>query len=154
VLVVGIQLEEFEKWLAMKAKADRGGAWQYFINNPEIINMAYAHSSKYMTDQSTEQKRIVEIGDFRTLLVNLFVVSILYTHFKRADSCSDCGDAFNNMLSILEFKLAVRTFCQVYGEQEVSDQQILADFQMLDVDKSGSITFEEVKNFILSHIFD
>lgn len=139
----GLRLHELEGWLSKKAKTD-GGPWKFFMNNPDIIAMAYNHSSKYMSDQFLAKKKIVEIADFRTLLVHLFVVSILYTHFKHADECQDCGDARNNMLSVLEFKLAIRTFCTAYGQDPLSDEQILTDFQLLDTDKSGSISFSEV----------
>lgn len=111
--------------------------------------MAHYHSSKYVVDKFLVKKKIVDIIEFRTLLVQLFVISILWIHFKKADSCSMCGDPFNDMLSFMEFKLAAKTFCAVYGHEELSEQQMRDDFQLLDVNKDGSISFAEVSVSLL-----
>lgn len=94
------------------------------------------------------KKKIVDVGEFRTFLVHLFVISILWVHFKRADEFQECGDAFNNQLSLLEFKLAIKTFCAAYGHEDLTDEQIQEDFQLLHQEgECGGVTFVEICDF-------
>jgi len=138
-----IRFNELKRWLTHKAKTE-GGPWKYFINNDEIFAMAHYHSSKFVVDKFLVKKKIVDIIEFRTLLVQLFVVSILWIHFRKADACSVCGDQYNNLLSFMEFKLATKTFTAVYGHEDLTDQQIRQDFALLDTNKDGSVSFAEV----------
>jgi len=143
-------LRDIEKWLASKGPVE---PWKHFLNNPEIVKYAHNFSSKYVKGHFVVKQKIVDIGEFRTFLVHLFVISILWIHFYKADEFQDFGDAFNNRLSLLEFKLAVLTFCASYEHEEIDDEQITADFALLcSGGNTAGVTFAEVCNFCCQFI--
>lgn len=152
VSFLAIRLQDLEKWIQEKA-ATEGGGWKHFIHNPQIYTMAHEHASKYMNANSKlflVKKKIVDLPQFRALLVQLFAISILWLHFKRADEFLMGNDAYNCLLNRVEFKLGVKSFCAGYGHEEISDEQLDEDFDVLDKDKSGNISFTEVCNLFCS----
>lgn len=135
--------------MAEKASTE-GGSWKYFVHNPQIYSLAHEHASKVVNTNDRlflVKKKIVDLTQFRSLLVQLFAISILWAHFKKADEFLMGGDAYNEKLNFLEFKVGVSSFCAAYGQEEIDDEQLQQDFQTLDVDKSGSISFKEVCTF-------
>lgn len=82
---------------------------------------------------------------FKQFLIHLFVLSILWVHFKSADEWNEGNDTGNERLNYDEFKLASRTFCSAQANEELSEDKIRSDFALLDVDKSGSVEFIEVR---------
>lgn len=89
----------------------------------------------------------MDINDFRALLIELFAVSVLWTHFKKADDWQSANrhDSYDGRLGIEECLLAVRTFCAAYGQEQLTDDQIRADFLALDMDGSGQLSLLEVR---------
>jgi len=125
--------------------ANEGGPWLHFMNHLEIIHLAHDISSKHTKKLLFGKRKIVDIAQFRAFLVHLFVISILFVHFKRADEYQECSDAFHNQLNLIEFKLAIMTFCAAYCHEEFNDAQIKADFDLLHADsKSEGVAFAEV----------
>jgi hypothetical protein len=90
----------------------------------------------------------VGINDFRSLLIQLFTVSIFWTHFKKADewqSGENFGnDAFNGKLDEAEFVMAAKSFCAAYGQEQLDAEQLKADFRALDVNSSGTVSMLEI----------
>ncbi|RYG94320.1 hypothetical protein EON65_57670 [archaeon] len=81
------------------------------------MKVAHAQSSKLA--KSSVIKRIVDVNDFRSLLIQLFAVSIFWTHFQKADECQtlDNGSSsFDGKLNQAEFIMAVHSFCNAYGQ--------------------------------------
>lgn len=147
LVVAGIRYEEFVAWLQARA-AKEGGAWRFFVSHPEIVAVAHLQSSRDRFNTTTFRKeRIVDINDFRALLIELFAVSVLWTHFKKADDWQSANrhDSYDGRLGIEECLLAVRTFCAAYGQEQLTDDQIRADFLALDTDGSGQLSLLEVR---------
>ncbi|RYH05942.1 EF-hand domain-containing protein [archaeon] len=137
-------------WLQKKSTAE-GGPWKFFISHPEIIAIAHLQAGKHVkTNKNTRKaEKIVDISDFRGLLIQLFAVSIFWAHFKKADewnSQEENRDAFNGKLNEGEFINAVKSFCAAYGQEKISDEQIKADFHSVDCDDTGSVSLLEVSN--------
>jgi hypothetical protein len=111
--------------------------------------MAHEHASKYINANSKLfliKKKIVDLQQFRALLVQLFAISVLWVHFKKADEFIMGNDAYNSLLNRIEFKLGVKSFCAAYGHEDLTEEQLDADFDTLDKDRSGNISFNEVKS--------
>eukprot|EP01031_Cornospumella_fuschlensis_P024580 gene24580-29698_t len=133
---------EFAAWLHRKATSE-SGPWRFFVSHPEIVEVAHTQSSKL----ARNHKKIVDVNDFRGLLIQLFAVSIFWTHFKRADECMILGDgtqSFDGKLNVEEFTLAVKSFCNAYGQEKLTDESIRSDFLALDKDNSGTLSLLEV----------
>lgn len=139
----------------MKVKGStEGGSWGFMISNPLIIKIAHAQAVKHSNQQSNiVNQKVVGIADFKSLLIHLFAISILWVHFKNADDWVDGYDFGNLSLSLEEFKLACRTVSAAHVEQELSDEQIEEDFNLLDANKNNSLAFLEVSTFFLIVIF-
>ncbi len=141
-----ISYVELFSWI--KKKATHDSAWAVFIDNPQVISVAHQNAARKQSGVRAE--RVVDLADFRGLLVQLFATSILWNHFKSADSWVQGGDVGNKQLNLEEFKMACRTLCVCYAGEELTDEQIQLDFDRLDTNMSSSIGFVEV-TFELKH---
>jgi hypothetical protein len=142
-----IHVCDFRRWIISQAE-QVGGYWNVLLSTNEVINLAFEYSCVHMSRKTVLGKRVVDITHFRTLLVQLFVVSVLWSIFRKADSnCLEAEnpDAFNNELDFDEFAFAMRTFCVCYSQQsEPSNEDIRTDFQLLDEKKTGHVQFSVV----------
>jgi hypothetical protein len=151
----GIAYVELEKWIQAKARSDAsssngssGSGWGFMLSNPLIIKIAHAQSVKHSEarkDSALINQKIVGLAEFRSLVVHLFAISILWVHFKNADDWVEGYDFGNLSLSLEEFKLACRTVAASHANEELSDETIEKDFQLLDLNKNGSLAFLEVR---------
>ena len=88
---------------------------------------------------------MVDVTDFRALLVHLFAISILWSHFQNADEWEQSGGEIGNrQLNFEAFKLACRTLTSSNAKEELTDHQIKLDFEMLDGNQSRTVGFFEV----------
>jgi hypothetical protein len=140
----GISYAELQKWITLKATTDKG-TWEVFKSNTQILSMAHKMASVSIDAKSSPiAGKVVDVSEFRSLLIHLFSMSILWMHFEHADSWVDGGDSGNKQLNKEEFKLACKTLCSTHAHEELSDDQIDTDFNLLDTNQSGSIGFIEV----------
>lgn len=137
-----IKLSDLERWLNLQANT-LGGHWLMLMSTTAVVRAAFDFSC-LQTKYQFMGKKVVDITHFRSLLVQLFVISILWIHFKKADSTLETNDAFNEKLNLEEFQLAVRTFCACYSHEEFTDEQVTKDFELLDEQKQGHISFAQV----------
>jgi hypothetical protein len=93
-----------------------------------------------------DMDRILGLESFKQFLMHLFVLSILWVHFKHADAWTEGNDAGNERLSYDEFRMACRTFVSAQANEGYSDEKMEADFKLLDLDGSGTIEFIEVRH--------
>jgi hypothetical protein len=112
------------------------------------LEVAHQQACKFYKRAVKCSKKVFSIEEFRVFLVNLFVLSVLWAHFKKADEWVESHDVGNEMLSFEEFSLACRTFCRTHAQEELTDEQILDDFGIIDADHSNSIPFIEVREFL------
>ena len=94
--------------------------------------------------QEMPADRIIGLEAFKQFLVHIFVLSILWVHFKHADQWKEGEDCGNEKLNFNEFKMACRTFSSAQANEQLSEDKIAADFKSLDIDQSGSLDFFEV----------
>lgn len=97
--------------------------------------------------ESMPEDHIVGLEAFKQFLVHLFVLSILWVHFKHADQWKEGQDCGNEKLNYNEFKLACRTFKSAQANEELTEEKIAADFKLLDLDNSGYLDFYEVGQY-------
>lgn len=140
-----ICLLDFQKWLSAQAQ-EIGGFWRILLSSDDVITMAFEHSCVHLHRSTVMGKKVVDITHFRSLLVQLYVISVLWALFRKADSMLDASntDAFNNTLCFEEFSFAMKSFCACYSHEDLSDQDIKSDFELLDEDNVGSVTFASV----------
>ena len=84
------------------------------------------------------------MNGFRAFLIHLFVLGILWTHFKHADEWTDESDIGSERLSFQKFKMACRTFSCSYAHEKLTDEALIRDFKSLDMNNSGTVEFAEV----------
>mmetsp|Transcript_4221 Transcript_4221/g.9464 ORF Transcript_4221/g.9464 Transcript_4221/m.9464 type:complete len:259 (+) Transcript_4221:204-980(+) len=137
----GISFEELQAWLIDKATCD--SSWKMMLSNTSIFEMAHTLTSKKM-EATLKPRAIQGVENFKSFLVHLFVLSILWVHFKHADNWEGGMDVGNEALTYDEFKMACRTFISAQANEELTEKKVAADFQLLDVDKSGTVDFNEV----------
>lgn len=138
------------RWIQERSQTN-GGAWRFFISHPEIIAISHLQASNHikMNPYTRRPEKIVDISDFRALMVQLFVVSILWVHFKKADdwqSEHELHDAYTGIITEDEFAMAVKTFCAAYGQSELSEDEIRGDYRSLDPENTGRVTFLQVSS--------
>lgn len=134
----GITFGELQKWVMEKAKT-QGGSWLCFKDHPQIMQLAHKSAGMGMDSKSSAHAgKVVDVAEFRLLLLHLFAISILLAHFEHAD------DLGGKQLGFDEFKTAVFTFCHTHAHEQLTDEQIQEDFDLLDTNKSDTIGFLEV----------
>lgn len=141
-----IYLPDFKRWITNQAERV-GGYWRVLLSTNEVINLAFEYSCLHLSRSTVMGKKVVDITHFRTLLIQLFVVSVLWSLFRKADSNildAENPDAFNNELDYEEFAFAMRTFCVCYSQNEPSDDDIRADFDLFDERRTGHVQFATV----------
>lgn len=160
----GISFDELRVWLHEKAKRD--ASWKAVASNPSVFRAAHMFAAEKV-DQSgvvsvvtkvieprqfvlSGEERIFGLEQFKSFLMHLFVLSILYVHFKRADEWSEGKDEGNDRLTLTEFKLACRTFLAAQANEEISEEKVEADFKLLDSDGNGTLDFLEVFYLLLT----
>jgi Ca2+-binding EF-hand superfamily protein len=65
-------------------------------------------------------------------------------HFQNADNWRQGDDVGNNKLNFEEFRLASKTFTAAQAHENQTEQQMIDDFRLLDVDDDGYVDFFEV----------
>jgi hypothetical protein len=106
-------------------------------------------SKQYTVADYKPVAMISGLEGFKQFLIHLFVLSILWVHFKHADDWNEGNDVGNEKLTYDEFKMACRTFISAQANETLTEDKIQADFALLDLDKSGSVEFIEVRLCIL-----
>jgi Ca2+-binding EF-hand superfamily protein len=144
-----IALEEFEKFVRTKAKENP--SWNMLVSNPHIIDLVHQQACLTQTGADDEvitvdpTQRIVTQENFRNLLIHLYATSILWTHFINADSWEQGADAGNRQLNFEEFKLACVTISRDREQERFTEDQLRKDFEALDLNRSNSVSFSEVR---------
>lgn len=148
-----ISYVELCNWIEANAKKDP--AWNVFNKNKNVL--AIAHKSASVSAMGRQHanmrpEKIVDIIDFRTLLVELFVTSILWSYFITADNYEEGNDVGNKQLNLDEFRVACLTLTSAYARESLSNEQIETDFNNLDTNCNGSIGFVEICNYCSGHL--
>ena len=141
----GISFSELHRWINERA-AKEGNPWTMLLSHPEIIEIAHEQAVKTIEHSDVKyviHKKVVDIATFRSLLLQLFAISIIWVHFKKADNHAT-NEGYDEKLNFHEFSRAVKTFSAAYGQEEIPDLKLFEDFCTLDKDQSGGITFAEV----------
>ena len=116
--------------------------------NQAIFQIAHSLAAKTVQGEDHKPNRVIGLDNFKQFLLHLFVLSILWVHFKHADEWNEGTDLGSEKLSFMRFKMACRTFSSAQAHETLTDEKIRADFDFLDVDKSGTIEFSEVSVLI------
>ncbi len=142
-----VSFQEMKTWIAKKAKTI-GGGWKTLLDSPEIYKIAHVQTSLRYSMRSNDEIRtqIFDISEFRTFLIFLFILSVLSVHFKSADSWEAAQDSRNDSLSLDEYRLAARSFCDAKKQETLTNEQIKEDFDLLDTNGDGMVSFLEVLN--------
>lgn len=117
------------------------------MTNQSIFKIAHMFASKVKKTEAGDFKPVDKINGleaFKQFLIHLFVLSILWVHFKHADEWHEGNDVGNEKLTYDEFKMACRTFSSAQANESLTEEKIRSDFTLLDLDKSGSVEFIEV----------
>jgi hypothetical protein len=137
------------RWIKMK-KAQEGGTWNAMVENKDIFRIAHMQtvlSHQPDTQPEVKSQRKFDIAGFRTFLLHVYAISVLFLHFKSADSVGD--EAGNFKLNHAEFRQAVQTLCATRGDEvsfgdNISDEDLDRDFAILDINNDGQVAFIEV----------
>lgn len=147
----GVTFGELERWVTSKAQQDP--SWAIFKANKQVLVIAHKNAALYQDAKSSgHAAKVVDVGEFKALLIHMFAVSILWRHFDSADHWEAAGDVGNQQLTLQEFTLACKTLCAAHEHEELSDETILDDFEMLDTNHSDTIGFMEVCNYCCQFI--
>lgn len=145
-------MDELRKWITEKAELDSN--WKFFSSNPLVFTIAHANASNVKLNLvhgnvlDYQPEAVVSIDQFRLFLVHLFVISILWVHFSNADNWVEGHDVGNNKLTLNEFRLAYRSLTSAQAQEVLTEEQLIADFQLLDKNKDHFVTFREVSIYL------
>jgi Ca2+-binding EF-hand superfamily protein len=146
-----ISLMELQKFIGDKCAEDKG--WEV-LNDGQVLVNAHRNAAQFEHVQGANKKD-VNLGEFKALLVHLFAAALLHAHFNNADTWEDIVDIDGNnkkpmKLNFEKYRLACKTFCQAHAGEDLSEAQIKEDFDYLDKNGFGYIGFTEVSKGILA----
>ena len=137
---------ELKNWVDAKAKMDPN--WKIFTaDGVPVLKIAHKIASSKLDKSSTvHASKVVEIAEFRTLLIQMFVFVVLWSHFEIANKWEEEADdvGTHHKLDFTQFRLAVKTLNSAHSKQELSDEQLSADFEMLTKGNKDTVGFIEV----------
>lgn len=139
-----LSFADVRDWMVDKSKNDP--SWGIFLTSGPVLAVAHRNACKHHHSASNASvSKMVDVTDFRALLVHLFAISILWSHFQNADEWEQSGGEIGNrQLNFEAFKLACRTLTSSNAKEELTDHQIKLDFEMLDGNQSRTVGFFEV----------
>ena len=139
-----LSFADVQYWISMKGKTDP--IWSIFLTSGPVLTIAHKYACKHGdTHTSVSASKMVNVTEFKTLLVHLFAFSILWSHFANAEKWEVNGaDLVGHRLNFEAFKLACRTFDSANAHEDLNDSQIKTDFELIDSNFSGSVGFIEV----------
>ena len=135
-------MAELKAWAYHKSREVDGQAWRLFTCT-DIFDIAHTTTSA-STNTQFKEDRLFDMDQFCVFITHLFVISILWVHFKNADSWREGLDEGNEKLNLNEFRLACRTLASAQCHPVKSDDQILSDFKLLDTNQDDYVDFKEV----------
>lgn len=143
-----LSFSDVQYWITMKGKTDP--IWSIFLTSGPVLTIAHKYACKHGdTRTSVSASKMVNVTEFKTLLVHLFAFSILWSHFANAEKWEENGaDLVGHRLNFEAFKLACRTFDSANAHEELNDSQIRTDFELIDSNFSGSVGFIEVRKIV------
>jgi hypothetical protein len=152
-----ISFGEFQKWIVHNIKEQKepeNSCWSIFINNGLVIKMAHKAACGHLSAGSSLASRTgVDITEFRSLLIHLYAMNILWRHFaclemyKEASGRIAASQLSSKKLDEDEFAIAVRGLCAAHAGEQITDEQITKDFMDIDSSLVGQIGFVQVSLF-------
>ena len=145
----GLSHIEFKNWIVENAKKHPNSCWSVFLTSPVVLSVAHKAAAAHNDSTSTaESKYIVDISEFRSLLIHLYATSILWRHFSGISHLYNGDTVVEDVNKIKldheQFTLAIRSFCSAHMKEELTDDEITSDFLLLDSNYSGEVSFVEV----------
>ena len=141
-----LSFAEVKKWVEAKAKIDPN--YQIFVaNGVPVLKIAHKMASMGSDSKSTVfADKVVDVTEFKILLIQLFAVSVLWSHFVIADDWISAGEELNSTRNLTKesFRLSVRTLTSAFAGEQLTDEEIDEDFVRVDSNNNGSIGFVEV----------
>ena len=138
-------------WIIRKSTVDP--SWNIFLTSGPVLAIAHKNACRHGdSSSSVTSPKVVDVIEFKTLLVHLFAISILWRHFLNADEWEESGadKIGTKQLNFDSFKLACRTLTSANAKEELTDDQIKSDFVLLDDNCSNTIGFTEVRVCVLT----
>ena len=100
------------------------------------------------TSSSVCSKNLVDISEFRSLLIHLYALSIIYRHFCATGlwegEIKNNGEIFSSKLDERLYGMASRSMCLAHIGEELTDDMIKEDFLKLDSNFTANIGFVQV----------
>lgn len=137
-----ITLPELFVWLHDKAR--NKSTWDIIEMNHSICAVAYQVAGKPDVSKSELANAALNLHSFRDFLVQLYVLCILWVHFKSADSVGETEHVNDQCLDLPKFIVACRTFSRAQAHEPLTEAKLVEDFNLLDTNHNGSVEFSEV----------
>jgi len=150
-----ISYGELQKWIVQNIKKQKNpndSCWSIFLNCGTVIKMAHKAACGHLSAGSPMASRTgVDITEFRSLLIHLYAMSILWRHFASQSMYKQSAGSSNERLELSskkmdedEFKIAVRGLCAAHAGEILSDEELLSDFVSIDTNMIGLVGFVQV----------
>ena len=136
---------ELKKWIQDKAKDDE--SWNIFLTGGPVMFIAHKNASKSGdASSSVTAGKVVDIGEFKALLVQLYFTAVLYRHFENVEKWDEATvDKGNKRLNFDQFKIAVQAVVESNEHEELSEEQLRTDFDEIDTHSEGTVSFIEAR---------
>jgi len=153
---------ELLEYFVMRVDSKKDVALRSFATTPDVVNAAFKH----VVGKGKATSSGVSKKQFRVLLPTLFLYSELWKIFEVVDNCIDDKKIFKGefLRAYPSFQLHTITHkppgCEDISDERIAGVQMKAvteemwenEFNKLDKDKNGYITFEEFCSYAVKNI--
>lgn len=148
-----IPVGAIQEWIAKKAVSYPDSCWSVFLSSGNAIMMS--HKSAATNNMLVSSRKEIDISDFKSFLIHLYAMSVLWKHFASADQFTaehHSGDLYRKKLNMQEFFLACKSLCDSHGQDVPTKKLLKEEFRRLDDNCDGLIGFVQICTQFCRHI--
>lgn len=145
----GISFQELQRWINVNAEEYPDSAFTILKNSGLVTMLAHKCAARHMdTSSSVCSKNLVDISEFRSLLIHIYALSLIYRHFAATGlwegETKINGEIFSSKLDHRMFGRAAKSLCLAHVDEDVMEEQLEKDFLLVNLNYSGAVGFVQV----------
>ena len=143
----GVTFADVQDWVSKQALTNPDSCWTILNSSGTVLMMAHKAAAMHMdSSSSVSAKKVVDITEFRALLIHLFVNSMLWRHFAAAAHVEGKPDSelYRAKLDKEGFVKACRSLSAAHAGEKLDRDKLYEDFVLVNTNLDGLVGFVQV----------
>lgn len=143
----GVTFADVQDWVSREASQHPDSCWTILNRSGTVLMMAHKAAAMHMdSSSSVSAKKVVDITEFRALLIHLYADSMLWRHFAAAAHVEGRHDSelYRAKLDVDGFVKACRSLSAAHAREKLDRESLYSDFQRINSNMDGLVGFVQV----------